>query len=146
MQDRGVARRSELKPAIERMESSRAEALGEFGDEFFVEASDGIGLKTELPWVRFSSRRMSPNPRKGFYCVIHFSTDGSAVHVTVGCRASRFQNGAFVVLPGDQSFDEERGQAGALLLSVGTGAGDRAMGPTLQPPSVSQISGQRYTG
>jgi hypothetical protein len=60
MKGRGVALRSGLKPAIERMESFLAEALGEFRDEFFVEASDGIGLKTELPWVRFSSRRISP--------------------------------------------------------------------------------------
>ena len=37
-------------------------------------------------------------------------------------------------------FDEERGQTGELLLSVGTRACNRAMGPTLQPPSVSRIS------
>ena len=44
------------------------------------------------------------------------------------------------------SFDEKRGQTGTLLLSVGTGAGDRAMGCTLQPPSLSRIAEQRHTG
>ena len=120
MQERGAALRRRLKPAIERMEPSLAEALVEFGGELFVEASDGIGRKTELPWVRFSSRRMSPNPREGFYCVIHFSTDGSAVHVTVGCGASRFQNGEFVVLPDDQLDSQTEWARNVVMEALGT--------------------------
>ena len=120
MKERGVALRRGLKQAIESIESSLAEALGEFGDDLFVEASDGIGRKTELPWVRFSSRRMSPKATEGFYGVVHFSTDGSAVHVTVGCGASRFQNGEFVVLPDDQLDSQTEWARNVVMEALGT--------------------------
>lgn len=72
MQERGAQLRGVLKPAIERLEPLLASALGRFGKGFQVDASDGIGRKTELPWVRFCSNAMSPNPTEGFYSVIHF--------------------------------------------------------------------------
>ena len=81
MQERGAQLRAVLKPAIEQLKPTLAEALGRFGQDFDVDASDGIGRKTELPWVRFCSKNMSPSPTEGFYSVIHFSTDGSAAHV-----------------------------------------------------------------
>jgi hypothetical protein len=34
-------------------------ALADFGDEFGVDAWDGIGRKTEAPWVRFCNLTMS---------------------------------------------------------------------------------------
>ena len=83
-----------------------APVMGSFGESFHVDASDGIGRKTELPWVRFCSSAMSPHPTEGFYCVLHFSTDGSALHVTVGCGSSRFFNGYTVVLP-DSEIDTQ---------------------------------------
>lgn len=99
MQERGRLVRSDLKADIEGLRAPLAAALAPFGGDFLVEASDGIGRKTELPWVRFCSRKMSPNPTDGFYCVTHFSTDGSAAHVTVGCGSSRFHKGSSVRLP-----------------------------------------------
>jgi hypothetical protein len=36
---------------------------------------------------------MSPNPRDGFYVVIHFAADGSALFVTVGCGSTIWANG-----------------------------------------------------
>ena len=45
---------------------------------------------------------MSPSPTEGFYCVMHFSTDGTAAYVTVGCGASHFRNGSFVRLPNSE--------------------------------------------
>nr|WP_281409030.1 DUF3578 domain-containing protein [Mesorhizobium sp. WSM4303] len=83
-----------------------AAALGPFGGDLLIDASDGIGRKTELPWIRFCSRKMSPNPTEGFYCVTHFSTDGSAVHVTVGCGSSHFHKGSSVPVP-DHELDEQ---------------------------------------
>jgi hypothetical protein len=106
MQERGAMLRGEVKPAIESMRPFLAETLGRFGDDFHVDASDGIGRKTELPWVRFCSKGMSPSPTEGFYCVVHFSTDGSAVHVTVGCGSSRFHKGSSVPLP-DSELDAQ---------------------------------------
>ena len=39
---------------------------------------------------------MSPKATEGFYFVIHFSTDGSAVHFTIGSGASIYRGGSFV--------------------------------------------------
>lgn len=102
MQERGRLVRSDLKTEVEQHAPRLAEALGSFGADLLVDASDGIGRKTELPWVRIYSRSMSPSPTEGFYCVMHFSTDGSAVHVTVGCGSSRFHKGSSVPLPDDE--------------------------------------------
>lgn len=106
MQKRGELIRKILKHEIEALEPILVQALGEFGADFIVEASDGIGNKTELPWVRFSSSQMSPKPTEGFYCVLHFSTDGSAVNVVVGCGSSRFHNGSSIPLS-DSFLDEQ---------------------------------------
>jgi hypothetical protein len=99
MQERGQLVRGDLKREIEALGPQLAAELGPFGGDFIVDASDGIGRKTELPWVRFCSRHMSPSATEGFFCVTHFSTDGSAVHVTVGCGSSRFHKGSSVPLP-----------------------------------------------
>ena len=99
MGERGGIVRGPLKTALEALEPILAPTLGRFGGDFHVDASDGIGNKTELPWVRFCSKEMSPKPTEGFYCVLHFSTGGDAVHVTVGCGSSRFSNGYSIVLP-----------------------------------------------
>lgn len=105
MQERGRLIRDDLTNDIRALSESLAAALGRFGGDFQVEGRDGTGLKTELPWVRFFSESMSPQATEGFYCVIHFSTDGSAVHITVGCGSSQFRNGSFVTLP-DSDLDK----------------------------------------
>lgn len=115
MQERGRLVRTDLKAEVERLGRRLASALGAFGDDLHVDASDGIGRKTELPWVRFCSRRMSPNPTEGFYCVTHFSTDGSAVHITVGCGSSRFHNGSSVPLP-DHELDAQTAWARQVVI------------------------------
>ena len=86
-----------------RQQSTRlSTALGRFGTDLMVDASDGMGRKTELPWVRFCSEEMSPRPTQGFRSALHFSTDGSALHVTVGCGSSHLQSGFFRRLPASE--------------------------------------------
>lgn len=144
MRERGATLRSVLKPAIEKMEPTLAAALGRFGSDFHVDASDGIGRKTELPWVRFCSQGMSPSPTEGFYAVVHFSTDGSAVHVTVGCGSSRFHRGSSIPLP-DSELDAQTGWARTVLIEqLGT------LEPFSDPPDFGAkrklpISFQRAT-
>jgi hypothetical protein len=99
MMERGQLIRQELAESIRKLREPLARALGPYGDDFFVEGSDGIGRKTELAWTRFCSKRMSPRPTDGFYVVLHFSTDGSGVNIAVGCSSSRFHNGYSIVLP-----------------------------------------------
>lgn len=93
MSERGRLIRQELAGHIRVLEPLLSPAMGEFGRDFMVDASDGIGRKTEAPWVRFASREMSPTPRDGFYVVIHFSADGSAFWVTVGCGSTVWNGG-----------------------------------------------------
>lgn len=99
MRERGILIRRTLPESITRMRGALAAALGPFGATFEVGASDGIGKKTEAPWVRFCSAEMSPNPREGFYAVLHFAADGSAVYVTVGCGSTVWANGELRSLP-----------------------------------------------
>ena len=102
MKERGQLIRSNVAEYIRNLSSSLAPALGRFGEDFHVDASDGIGRKTELPWVRFCSKSMSPSPTQGYYCVLHFSTDGSSIYIAVGCSSSKFRNGSFVTLSDDE--------------------------------------------
>lgn len=117
MQERGRLIRGGLVGEIRSLAPTLSLALGEFGDDFLVEASDGIGRKTELPWVRFCSKRMSPAATEGFYVVMHFSTDGSACHVTVGCGSSKFNNGSSVPLP-DKELDKQTAWARAVVIAA----------------------------
>jgi hypothetical protein len=102
MQNRGRLVRNELAEALrERLEKLRS-AMDPIFDDLAVEASDGIGRKTEAPWVRFFSRTMSPNPREGFYFVIHFSADGSAVFLTIGCGSTIWSGGDLRAIPEEE--------------------------------------------
>ena len=93
MQERGRLIRQELPAEVRESESDLRLALGLFGDEFDVGASDGIGRKTEAPWVRFFAKSMAPTPRDGFYVVIHFAANGSAVFISIGCGSTIWSNG-----------------------------------------------------
>ncbi|MDB4312711.1 DUF3578 domain-containing protein [Akkermansiaceae bacterium] len=102
MQERGRLVRQTLKVHLESLQEKLRAALGEFGSDFHIDASDGIGNKTQLPWIRFCSKGMSPKATEGFYVVLHFSTDGSGVNICVGCSSSKFHNGYSIVLPPDE--------------------------------------------
>ncbi len=91
--------RQVLTKELRALEDTLSAALGPFGADFHVDASDGIGNKTELPWTRFCSKEMSPRPTDGFYVVLHFSTDGTGVNISVGCSSSKFHNGYSIILP-----------------------------------------------
>jgi hypothetical protein len=93
MQQRGRLIRQAVPAALRLIEPALRKAMGAFAVTFDIGASDGIGRKTEAPWVRIYARSMSPTPRDGFYLVIHFAADGSAVFVTVGCGSTIWANG-----------------------------------------------------
>lgn len=94
--------RQVLTGELRSLQDTLSAALGPFGADFHVDASDGIGNKTELPWARFCSKQMSPRPTDGFYVVLHFSTDGSGVNIAVGCSSSKFHNGYSIILPPEE--------------------------------------------
>lgn len=99
MKERGILIRRTLVQELKNRRDQLAPALGRFAEDFSVEGSDGIGRKTQLPWVRLYSASMSPSATEGFYVVMHFSTDGSGVNIAVGCSSSKFKNGSNITLP-----------------------------------------------
>ena len=93
MQERGRLINTELVGELRGRLSILQPAFDSVFDDLAVGGSDGIGRKTEAPWVRLFSRAMSPNPREGFYVVIHFKADGSGVYFTVGCGSTIWSGG-----------------------------------------------------
>lgn len=94
MQERGELIRDHLANEIRNRLQFLQKLTDPLFDDLAVEGSDGIGRKTEAPWVRLFSKTMSPNPREGFYIVIHFAADGSAVFVTIGCGSTIWRAGS----------------------------------------------------
>ena len=90
MKKRGKLIKEDLVHDIRSFKQIITNGLKEFGNSnnFIVEGSDGMGRKAEAPWVRFASKRMSPNAREGYYFVIHFNRDGTAVFLTIQCASS----------------------------------------------------------
>jgi hypothetical protein len=93
MQERGQLIRRVVPDLLREMGIDFRIALGEFGETFEVDSSDGIGRKTEAPWIRICSNEMSPSARDGFYVVIHFAANGSAIYITVGCGSTIWSDG-----------------------------------------------------
>ena len=93
MSQRGHLVRTELVAALRQRLGQFQSAFDPVFDDLAVGASDGIGRKTEAPWARVFSKAMSPDPRTGFYLVIHFAADGSAVFITVGCGSTIWSGG-----------------------------------------------------
>lgn len=102
MQERGTLIRSDLAQELRGRLSVLSQAFDPLFDDLAVEGSDGIGRKTEAPWVRLYSKAMSPTPREGFYVVIHFSADGSACFFTVGCGSTVWSGGALSPISDEQ--------------------------------------------
>ena len=93
MQERGNLIRTDLAQELRDRLRHLGQAFDPLFDDLAVEGSDGIGRKTEAPWVRLYSKAMSPTPREGFYIVIHFSANGSAFFITIGCGNTIWSGG-----------------------------------------------------
>jgi len=92
MRRRGVLIRDTLPQALERFRARFRAKLGPYGSTIDFEGRDGIGRKTQAPWVRIFSRELAPSATTGFYMVIHFALDGTRCFVTVGCASTRWDS------------------------------------------------------
>ncbi|WP_025770775.1 MrcB family domain-containing protein [Thioalkalivibrio sp. HK1] len=88
MQERGELIRKDLPGKLKKHLPRFSKSLGEFSNDLRIKGSDGSGNKIQTPWVRIYCESLSPSSMKGFYVVIHFSTDGAACFVTLGCSAT----------------------------------------------------------
>lgn len=102
MQERGVLVRSSLAQDLRDELPYIASVFGDLAQELSVEGSDGIGRKTQAPWVRIYCPSMSPSAREGFYMVIHFAADGSSVFLTVGCGSTVWTGGDLKAISDDE--------------------------------------------
>ena len=93
MKERGKLIRHGIPEGLSQFENRLSRALGEYSADFSIEGKDGIGRKTQAPWVRIFSKELSPQATIGFYVVIHFSLDGKRCYTTLGCASSRWDNG-----------------------------------------------------
>ena len=93
MKERGKLIRDALANELRGMLPRISTVVGDATPDLSVDSSDGIGRKTEAPWVRVHSKSLSPNPRDGYYFVIHFRADGTAVFFTVGCGSTVWNGG-----------------------------------------------------
>ena len=97
MKERGMLVRNDLVKALRLHEGSIKDAMGRFSIDWHIHGRDGSGRKTEAPWVRICSLKMSPRATEGFYMVIHFSADGSSVFVTIGHGSNNWHpNGSLI--------------------------------------------------
>src|SRR5437899_1584293 len=65
-------------------------------DGMDVEGRDGAGKKTRVPWLRLYDPRFSPHATDGWYVVLLFAADGSAVFLSLNQGTMKFLNGTFV--------------------------------------------------
>ena len=93
MKERGKLIRDALADELRAMLPRISEVVGDAAPDLSVDSSDGIGRKTEAPWVRVHSKSLSPNPREGYYFAIHFRADGTGVFFTVGCGSTVWNGG-----------------------------------------------------
>ena len=120
MQERGVLIRRTLPEEIRDRIPELKVSFDSLFDDIKVEGSDGLGRKTQAPWVRIFSEAMSPNPREGFYIVIHFSASGDAYFITIGCGSTIWSGGDLRPMP-DAELSSRTGWAKSVILqSIGT--------------------------
>lgn len=99
MQQRGVLIRQGV-PDILRNEIERLEPIfSNAGFSCSIKGSDSIGNKTVSPWVRIFDPIMSPSATEGWYVVIHFSSDGKRVYLTLGRGATILKDGGLRDVP-----------------------------------------------
>lgn len=83
MQRRGELVRSSM-PAILNDWGVRSVADGGWVPfDAAVHGKDGIGRKSQVPWVRIHSVELSPSSTAGWYLVYLFAGDGGAVYLTL---------------------------------------------------------------
>ena len=116
MKERGALIRQELPSELRSRLSLLKGMFNDIFDDLAVEASDGIGRKTEAPWVRICSKAMSPSPREGYYLVFHFAANGSAFYITVGCGSTIWSGGDLRAVP-DKELEQRTSWAQEIISS-----------------------------
>lgn len=108
---------SDLKEMSDVLSKSAALPIG----DLLIEGRDGTGRKSEVPWVRFASRKMSPSATSGWYVVFLWRRDGAGVYLALAHGSATFHGGSLV-----PRTDEELAE----LMSWGQEVLDEAVEPS----------------
>lgn len=96
MRSRGLLIRDGIPRQISALGQSLADAARIPAGELIIEGRDATGLKSEVPWVRIASRRVSPRATAGWYVVFLFRRDGAGVYLVLAHGSTTPQAGAFI--------------------------------------------------
>ncbi|MFS1980794.1 MrcB family domain-containing protein [Vibrio lentus] len=96
MKRRGILIREDFSSYIKSNLPDINQSMGFRYDDICVEGKDGVGRKTDVPWVRFYSLGRSKSATDGWYCVYLFRADAKGVYLSLGHGSTRFENGSFV--------------------------------------------------
>lgn len=81
-----------LKPVIEDVLPRLVwEALGH-DDQYIVDGSLGKGMMTETPWICVFDRDITETAQDGYYIAILFTTDMSAIYISLAPGWTQFEN------------------------------------------------------
>lgn len=95
MRERGSLVRHGIPSDLREILPEIKAVMGDVGTDLAVEARDGTGRKSEVPWVRIHSQERSPTAPHGWYCVFLFAGDGSGFYLTVGHGSTRYEDGQY---------------------------------------------------
>ena len=95
MQRRGVLVRHAIRDWLRDRLPELSKAVGAAGHDLDIEGRDGMGPKSEIPWVRIHSVSHSPSAHEGWYCVFLFRASGTGLYLTIGHAATRLSKGDF---------------------------------------------------
>lgn len=96
MKQRGVLVRTIIPSMLDGLWKSLASAAGIAEDDFLLEGRDGTGRKSDVPWVRFAAKSMSPRATAGWYVVLLFRRDGEGTYLALAHGSATFNGMAFV--------------------------------------------------
>ncbi len=101
MSRRGNLIRTVIKAEFSRYLARFTRNLGPYGNDIYIQGRDGTGKKTLIPWVRISSKALSPSAQNGWYLVFLFTADGSGVYICISHGSTELIEGSFVPRPAE---------------------------------------------
>ena len=80
---RGLFVRGDIADFVRQHQAEIAGRLLCAPEDVEIEGKDSTGSYSRVPWVRFANRKLSQNPREGWYAVYLFAEDGSEVSLSL---------------------------------------------------------------
>lgn len=95
MKQRGELLRRQLPRQLGGLKAKIAKHLNRNIDDVAFDASDGQTNKTDLPWVRFHSVRLSPSAQDGWYGALLFHPHAQGFYLCIMCGSTDYDGSRF---------------------------------------------------